>query len=293
MKWLFGILFLALLGYAYLSPIDSSEHGVTSGKPTNCSCGWVNPQTKRIVGGVEAGQHEFPMIAGIVYKDTSILFCGSTIVTRKHIVTAAHCAIPFVDKPHQIGIHVGHHNFHKVKKQTKLKDVEKVITHEKFNPKVVKYDIATLVLKDPLPIDPKVGPACLPTSRLSLVGKKVKVLGWGLTTHKGKPSEVLLKVDLDIKPFEDCMFANLYMEIFDKHQFCSFTKNKDSCTGDSGGPLMLRDPETNRFTLVGVTSYGSFCGNTPAVNTEVGYFVPWIQKVIAETDPSMKTCGNV
>nr|AQM58405.1 venom s1 protease 27 [Pristhesancus plagipennis] len=297
MAWIHGILIFTVLGLSASFPageVDSTEHGVTAGsRKTNCTCGWANKDTKRIVGGREAGIYEYPMIAGIVYKETQILFCGATIVTRRHIVTAAHCAIAFVEKPHQIGIHVGHHNYYKIRKQAILRDVERVILHKKYQAKTVKYDIAVLLLKDALPFDQKVGPACLLPSRVPMVGNKVRVIGWGLTSNKGTQSNVLLKVDVDIKPFEDCMYTNLYLEIFDKHQMCSFTKNKDSCSGDSGGPLMWLDPETNRYTLVGAVSYGSNCGSNPAVNTEVGYFLPWIQQVIAETDSSMKTCSKV
>uniref|UniRef100_A0AB38ZE83 Venom S1 protease 22 n=1 Tax=Ectomocoris sp. TaxID=3104572 RepID=A0AB38ZE83_9HEMI len=295
MSWLFGILLCALLGPAALKPLDdSSEHGVKPGvKSTNCTCGWANRQGKRIVGGTTTGEFEYPMMAGVVYRDTNILFCGATIITQRHVVTAAHCSTAFVDKPHQIGIHVGHHNYQKVKSKSKLKDVEKVIVHEKFDAKTVKYDIALFKLKEKLSIDLKIGPACLPTSRQQMVGKIVKVLGWGLTKNKGKQSDILLKADIEIRPWEYCTYTNIYMEVFDKHQICTFTSNKDSCSGDSGGPLLWLDPETNRYTLVATTSYGSNCGHNPAVNSEVAYFMPWIQKVIADTDPSMKTCAKV
>lgn len=49
--------------------------------------------------------------------------------------------------------------------------------------------------------------------------------------------------------------------------------------GDSGGPIVYLDPDTNRYTLVGVVSYGAECASvTPGVNTEVAAYLDWIQK---------------
>ena len=56
---------------------------------------------------------------------------------------------------------------------------------------------------------------------------------------------------------------------------------KDSCTGDSGGPLWRRDGKKGRATLVGLVSYGpKNCGglNGFGVYTRISAFVPWIRK---------------
>lgn len=58
---------------------------------------------------------------------------------------------------------------------------------------------------------------------------------------------------------------------------------KDSCTGDSGGPLMTEDPDTPRLYAVGLVSIGwKPCGmiNTPAIYTKVAPFMEWIIKEI-------------
>ncbi|CAB0007580.1 unnamed protein product [Nesidiocoris tenuis] len=52
--------------------------------------------------------------------------------------------------------------------------------------------------------------------------------------------------------------------------------------GDSGGPLIWLDPETNLYTQVALVSYGKACASyAPAVNTDVAHFMPWIQAKIA------------
>nr|BAI53115.1 unnamed protein product [Triatoma dimidiata] len=71
---------------------DSSEYGVVDGDVgTNCTCGIANKEDERIVGGEEAKKNEYPMIAELsVYGESHM--CGGTIITKRHVVTAAHCA---------------------------------------------------------------------------------------------------------------------------------------------------------------------------------------------------------
>lgn len=59
---------------------------------------------------------------------------------------------------------------------------------------------------------------------------------------------------------------------------------KDSCDGDSGGPLMTEvNAYEPRFELVGVVSYGpKVCGTAgvPGVYTHVYKYVDWIQQSV-------------
>ena len=61
----------------------------------------------------------------------------------------------------------------------------------------------------------------------------------------------------------------------------TFHKGKDSCGGDSGGPLMLTQERMGRknHTIVGIVSWGkTTCGtkNAPGVYADVSFFLEWI-----------------
>ena len=55
---------------------------------------------------------------------------------------------------------------------------------------------------------------------------------------------------------------------------------KDSCAGDSGGPLMTNKKRKGRirWTQLGLISWGVLCGTEgkPGVYTNVQFFLKWI-----------------
>lgn len=70
----------------------------------------------------------------------------------------------------------------------------------------------------------------------------------------------------------------------DERQICAGGEaGKDSCRGDSGGPLMEVLPPTRQqpqpaFYMMGVVSFGRQCGlaDVPGVYTKVNHFGDWI-----------------
>ncbi|KAL1124474.1 hypothetical protein AAG570_001100 [Ranatra chinensis] len=211
-------------------------------------------------------------------------FCGGTIVSDRHIITAAHC---IVGLKNTIYIRVGEHDLGRIYESphTENYHLSEIIAHPGYDDVTSKHDIAILVTKERIRFHTYVSPACLPHKPMDLVDKYVKVTGWGDLQFQGDASEVLRKVFLRVIPLDQC--AKKYLKINNRldtirpTQFCTFGWKKDSCQGDSGGPVTWVDPETNRYTLAGVVSFGVGCATTmPGVNTDVFSYMPWIQKEI-------------
>ncbi|XP_029834986.2 proclotting enzyme-like [Ixodes scapularis] len=92
-------------------------------------------------------------------------------------------------------------------------------------------------------------------------------------------SRVLLETTVPILAHEDCAKSYQGLLDIDENHLCAGTSagDRDACKGDSGGPLMLPD-EDQRFSVIGVTSFGVQCGDSdfPGVYTRVSRYLKWI-----------------
>ena len=60
----------------------------------------------------------------------------------------------------------------------------------------------------------------------------------------------------------------------------SGSQNKGGCTGDSGGPLSYKNPDDNKWYVVGIASFvGESCGVYTAF-TKVSAYKDWIQQTM-------------
>lgn len=100
---------------------------------------------------------------------------------------------------------------------------------------------------------------------------------------QGNSASTLQRVDLPIVAMEDCEKTYKSQDIkITRQQLCAGGKdNKDSCSGDSGGPLQVAaflNGET-KYVQQGIVSFGPrFCGlnGFPGVYTRINYYMDWI-----------------
>lgn len=97
------------------------------------------------------------------------------------------------------------------------------------------------------------------------------------------PASMLQVVRLPIMPLETCYDMLKRKTIITEKQICAGGQiGKDSCGGDSGGPLTKVESVNNqpaRYFLIGVVSFGTKrCAKTtlPGVYTRVAYYTTWI-----------------
>ena len=129
-----------------------------------------------------------------------------------------------------------------------------------------------------LPISARVVPICLGWNEDEKVPLDKQIAaGWGRTNNNyfdkgdvdetGAFSSILLKVETPFIPIAECKRKHSVFNIItDDKQVCAGgLSGKDSCSGDSGGPLITYDgvdPYTSHKYLYGIVSFGTRkCGS--------------------------------
>ncbi|XP_069995188.1 transmembrane protease serine 9-like isoform X2 [Penaeus vannamei] len=236
----------------------------------------------RIVGGKDAG--DFPWMAGVLMGEEEMV-CGASLISRQHVLTAAHCVKAIVIGEDKIDVVLGTKLLRNGTEGTRQRiPVVEVIIHERHHPTSLAHDIAILKLKEPVDFNPKVAPICLDVEDENHNFTTAIATGWGKLTEDGEESEMLQEVELPIVPQEEC--EKQYSPLIIAGYFlCAGQEGKDACQSDSGGPLVAVRPDGS-WLLLGLTSWGRGCGRPkyPGVFVHVPSYLTWITDKIGVDD---------
>ncbi|XP_063588588.1 CUB and peptidase domain-containing protein 2-like [Penaeus indicus] len=272
---------------------------------SDVQCG-VRGLGDKVVGGEEAPVGAWPWVVilrGRVNESRS-WFCGGVLVSGRYVLTAAHCfkeSFGVVVEKARIGEHTlsidPDCSRGLCAPSSQDIPVEGIIQHPQYgSPCTECNDIAFLRLSRPAVFHPGfVAPVCLPTdpvqnmgfSEQDFLGKTAWAAGWGSTARD--PSvfwrpDVLQQVQLPIQELDFCdRIRRSYPD--PRMVLCAGGEGRDTCRGDSGGPLTLENSNGTRSFVVGITSLGlKVCGsaNTLGIYTNVAFYTPWILENIQE-----------
>jgi len=260
------------------------------------SCG-VSP-VNFIFGGEEAKQGQFPFMVSFVHKygdDYVENFCGGVLISPKHVLTAAHC---FSDVKKRdwvsgdVGVRIGQTDLDQEEDILARADISEVTIHKDYQKRFPNtlgpvHDIAIVTLDRDL-TSPRVTSVCLPSPSSPIPNPGV-VAGWGKTT-RGKEGDTERKLQfayLDTYSVTECqgkydkLLKGRATVLINENMLCAGNMKADSCSGDSGGPLLALD-QSYRWSVAGVVSFGpSTCGYlVPGVYTRVDRYLDWIHRVI-------------
>ncbi|KAA0202866.1 hypothetical protein HAZT_HAZT011875 [Hyalella azteca] len=274
------------------------------------TCGDTN-NINRIFGGRNAPLGGNPWMVALGYSvlgqggQLELSYeCGATLVTRQHVVTAAHCV-----HPDAIGFqtlkqaNIGEWNTETdpdcfVSPATGrnicappvvVRQIAAVTWHPQYNTDG-KYnnDIAVVRFDRPVTLGPYIQPICIPNNfdpnmlASSEWNPQALALGWG-RTETLRSSPVLQEIRL---PLVDMQRCNASSQIkLNENQICAGgVTGEDTCSGDSGGPLVATGKAGGKYFLIGLTSFGpSMCGSNGGfgVYTAVYKYRDWIVQSLA------------
>lgn len=231
----------------------------------------------RIIGGNPASEGEYPWMAALVQADEPDnydgQFCGGTLIDANWILTAGHCVVG--SRVEDIHVVLGATNLNEVGGIQRI-EVAEIILAPGYNDVTLDSDFALLRLKEPAqtPFTPI---AVVDDASLANPGVFSTVTGWGDTTNgEGEFPAQLQEVQL---PIVDLAAANAIPEyggtLSANMLPAGYAQGgKDSCSGDSGGPLLVPSPVSPGWAQAGVVSFGIECAapGIYGVYTRIGNF---------------------
>lgn len=211
----------------------------------------VESSASAIVGG--ATTSAFPAVGALVQLGSP--FCTGTLVTKRVVVTAAHCldGVPAARMRFAIGPNA-------FRPEASV-PVAQAVAHPEWNPRRIANDIGVVVLA----ADAPVAPIALSTTALdaSWIGRELAFVGYGASNgFTGAGGGVKRGVVLPIAQIGATQFA------YDG-------RTANTCFGDSGGPALALS-EDKVPSLVGVTSFGDATCTQFGVDTRVDAFAPFL-----------------
>ena len=134
-----------------------------------------------------------------------ISLCGGTLVSKRYVVTAAHCTARW--SADQLKIAIGAHNLNDVgsrrKPLSKYIAIKSKIEHPRYNDKVIgPYDSAVMELAEEVDINTYT-PACLARrgDDTTYDGLMATIAGWGQTSNPrgGRPGQTFTPNEVEVK----------------------------------------------------------------------------------------------
>ncbi|MEW8064408.1 MAG: trypsin-like serine protease [Candidatus Thiodiazotropha sp.] len=261
------ILFLMIALFAISGNLASADYGKRKGAINH-----------RIIGGNPAQSDAYPWMTALISKTDNEQFCGGSLIAERWVLTAAHCVES--DSAGNIQAYIGGTSLTD-RSDGEVHDISYIHTHSEYGE---DHDIALLQLATPSSKRP-ISTASIQFDDGLADDTNLLVTGWGLTTNNEDASGSinLLQVDVPLRNHEQCKANYLSTDeiTITDNMICAGSTDgtRDSCNGDSGGPLMVRDSDNN-LQLLGIVSFGSSQGcasaTHPGVYTRVSRYQAWL-----------------
>lgn len=225
----------------------------------------------RIINGQDVLSFRYPYFS-LMYRPG---MCGGVLISPTLVLSAAHCdgasdlfrVGAYADTSD--GDHVG---------------IRSAIIHPEYEE--ADFDMDVMIFQ----LDKKSSNPYIKLNKEEIKGGTFTVLGFG-DTDKGSPLELagnLQEVELHYVDNKKCDKGHGGNGEVTEDMMCVTAVDKDSCVGDSGGPLLIKGETPEEDSLVGIVSWGRECASEerPGVYARMSYFYDWIVETVCTRFPN-------
>ncbi|XP_015665549.1 complement factor D [Protobothrops mucrosquamatus] len=235
----------------------------------------ANRPRGRILGGSESAPHLRPYMASL--QEGGKHLCGGFLIAARWVLSAAHCLEE--TKNGTLQVLLGAHSLSEAAPNKRLYGIHQLFPHPGSSENTNHDDLLLIQLAEPAVLGPHVQILAYQTVNNDVpANTRCEVAGWGIISNTGKKPDRLQFVQLGIIARNQCNMRRYHDGTVTENMMCAESKKKDSCKGDSGGPIVC-----NGIAEGIVTTGSTVCGNVkkPGIYTRTAPYVSWITSTIA------------
>ncbi|KAG4076649.1 hypothetical protein HA402_001936 [Bradysia odoriphaga] len=266
--------------------------GSRSNHVSSLECGSVNIVRDLMRGGNAVLRNEWPFIVAVYEVNPVRYICGGTLISNRHILTAAHC----IHRRHSnvklsaddIKVRLGAYNL-TVESEigTVNRNVSAIYVNPDWKPNADRFDadLAILVVSDNVTFSIYIQPICIPTNDVVIDGAVIDVngivVGWGLaddTHHEDIPRKIVataLTNSLCYRSEPSIVKSTSF------RSFCARGQDGTPNKGDSGGGFFVLSKST--WVQYGIVSAIHTSTEQFSIYTNLKAFKRFIVETVTET----------